>query len=229
MLKQPETNVQTKPRTLLPPLSATKVATLFMFADTLAILGSGYFTYDAIVVYSLSQNLYMAAVVFVWITSLFLMNFGDLYRYQAASHPLQTIFSPFILVLAPSFLFLLAAAFSIKISETFSRLWLGYFVALSGGTLILFRLAIAFALARLLHVSGLQAKHRHCRHRRTVPPPHRSSSPRTPIVPTAFRASTPIICTQSCATVPISEMALPPDNSLAYLVSQARWASSMMS
>ena len=153
MLKQPEPNLDAKRGPLLPPLSATKIATLLMIADTVAILGSAYLTYDAIVVYSLSQDLYVAAVIFVWITTLFLMNFGDLYRYQAATHPQQNILT-IILVLSTSVLFLLAAAFSIKISETFSRLWLGYFVALSGGALILFRLAIAYALVRLLHSGG---------------------------------------------------------------------------
>lgn len=138
MLSNPEPNIAKPTRALVPPLSATKVATLLVLADTLAILASGYSTYDAMVVYSLSQNLYVAAVVFIWLTTLFLMNFGDLYRYQAATHPQQNILT-IILVLSTSFLFLLAAAFSIKISETFSRLWLGYFVALSGGTLILFR------------------------------------------------------------------------------------------
>jgi len=176
MLKQPETDHPARPRNLLPPLSATKVATLLMLADTAAILGSAYFTYDAIVVYSLSQNLYVAAVVFIWLTTLFLMNFGDLYRYQAATHPQQHILT-IILVLSTSFLFLLAAAFSIKISETFSRLWLGYFVALSGGTLVLFRLAMGIALVRVLHIRGSKRNPRNRRHRRAVAPPHLTPRP----------------------------------------------------
>ncbi len=68
MLKSPEPESKVKSRPLLPPLSATKVATLLMAADSLAILGSAYVTYDALIVYSLSQNLYVAAAVFVWIT-----------------------------------------------------------------------------------------------------------------------------------------------------------------
>ncbi len=71
MLIKPETETRINLRSLLPPLSATKVATLLMATDSLAILGSAYVTYDALIVYSLSQNLYVAAAVFVWITSCF--------------------------------------------------------------------------------------------------------------------------------------------------------------
>ena len=153
MLKSPEPENRVQSRPLLPPLSATKVATLLMTADTVAILGSGYFTYDSLIVYSLSQNLYIAAVVFVWLTSLFLMNFGDLYRYESASYPLRHLHT-ILITLVTSFLFLLAAAFSIKISETFSRLWLGYFAAASASTIILARLAVSEALRNLLHLRG---------------------------------------------------------------------------
>jgi Undecaprenyl-phosphate glucose phosphotransferase len=220
MLKQPETNLPAKPRTLLPPLSATKVATLLMIADTAAILGSAYFTYDAIVVYSLSQNLYVVAAVFFWLTTLFLMNFGDLYRYQAATHPQQNILT-FVLVLATSFLFLLAAAFSIKISETFSRLWVGYFVALSGATLILVRLAIAFALVRLLHLQGTKRK-------LAIVGTGEQSRRLVALLPQEANRPYQIQGVYADNLHPVlrsvkkGESALLPDNSLAYLVTQAR-------
>lgn len=153
MLKISETGSRLNLRSLLPPLSATKVATLLMVADSVAILGSAYFTYDAVIVYSLAQSLYMAAAVFVWITTLSLMNFVDLYRYEAAIHPLRHSHK-ILVALATSFLFLLAAAFSIKVSETFSRLWLGYFAVASGAAIMLFRVGGSLALVRLLHVGG---------------------------------------------------------------------------
>ena len=220
MLKNAEPNIDTKPRTLLPPLSATKVATLLLLADTTAILASGYFAYDAIVVYSLSQNLYVAAVVFIWLTTLFLMNFGDLYRYQAATHPQQNILT-IILVLSTSFLFLLAAAFSIKISETFSRLWLGYFVALSGGTLILFRLAIGIALMRVLHIRGSK---------RNVAIVGSGEQSRRLTALLAQEPNRPYriqgVYTDNLHPVlhpaKNGDLALPPDNNLSYLVAQAR-------
>ncbi|HUQ38254.1 MAG TPA: undecaprenyl-phosphate glucose phosphotransferase [Aestuariivirga sp.] len=219
MLKNLEPNIA-PPRNLLPPLSATKVATLLMLTDTVAILASGYFTYDAIVVYSLSQNLYVAAVVFIWLTTLFLMNFADLYRYQAASHPQQNILT-IILVLSTAFLFLLAAAFSIKISETFSRLWLAYFVALSGGTLILFRLAAGFALVRILHVSGSK---------RNVAVVGTGDQARRFTALLAEEANRPcrIQGVYADNLHPVlrrgetGDLELPPDNSLGYLIAQAR-------
>ncbi len=137
---------------MLPPLSATKVATLLTILDSLAILTAGYMCYDAVVVYSLAQNLYLAAVVFVWISSLSLMNFGDLYNYDAAARPLGNLHR-IIVAIATSFLFLLAAAFSIKVSETLSRLWFSYFAAASMIGVILLRLGFALALRRLLHVN----------------------------------------------------------------------------
>ena len=124
-----------------------------MVADTLAILGSGYLTYDAVVVYSLSQNLYLAAVVFIWVTTLFLMNFGDLYRYETATHPLRHL-PTVVIALVTSFLFLLAAAFSIKLSDTFSRLWLGYFAVTSGAVDYFVSCWVIASLVRLLHVRG---------------------------------------------------------------------------
>lgn len=137
----------------MPPLSATKVATLLLVADSVAVLTSGYFTYDALIVYSLSQGLYVAAVVFIWLVTLTLMNFGGLYRYEAASHPLHHL--PAILVAgATAFLFLLAAAFSIKISETFSRIWLTTFAATSVASITLLRIAMSFAMLRLLRLRG---------------------------------------------------------------------------
>lgn len=153
MLKKPQTETRLNLRSLLPPLSATKVATLLMAGDSLAILGSGYLTYDSLIIYSLSQNLYIAAAVFVWITTLFLMNFVGLYRYEAATHPLRHLHTILVAV-ATAFLFLLAAAFSIKISETFSRLWLGYFAAASGAAILLIRGGLSYALFRMLHVSS---------------------------------------------------------------------------
>ena len=81
------------------------------------------------------------------------MNFVGLYRYEAATHPLRHSHTILVAV-ATAFLFLLAAAFSIKVTETFSRLWLGYFAVASGAAVWLIRLGMSQALLRLLHVRG---------------------------------------------------------------------------
>ncbi len=139
-------------RTRLPPLSSTKVATLLSLIDSLAILAASYLTYDSVVVYSLAQSLYLAAAVFVWISSLSLMNFADLYSYDAAARPLANLHR-IVVAIATAFLFLLAAAFSIKVSESFSRLWFIYFAAAAAGGVVLLRLIFALALRHLLHVN----------------------------------------------------------------------------
>lgn len=141
---------QAKRVTIMPPLSSTTVASVLVATDSLTLLGSGYFTYDRVIVYSLDQNLYIVAIVFIWLVTLTLINFAGLYRYEAASHPARHV--PVILVaMATAFLFFLAAAFSLKISENFSRLWLVIFIGGGAASLTLVRLLISFAMVKLLH------------------------------------------------------------------------------
>lgn len=220
MLKTSDTRTRRNLGPLLPPLSATKAATLLMATDSLAVLGTGYLTYDAIVVYSLSQNLYIAAAVFVWITSLFLLNFVDLYRYEAATHPLRHAHT-ILVALATAFLFLLAAAFAIKVSETFSRLWLGYFAVASAATVLLFRVGVSHALRQLLHVRGTRrnlaivGSGEQCR--RLVAALAQDAT--RPIhVQGVFEDNLPPVERLVAGT----EMRVPPENGLEYLASQAR-------
>jgi len=138
---------------IVPPLSATTIASLLVLADTASILASGYLAYDSLIVYSSAQNLYLAATVFVWITSLSLMNFGGLYRYDAATHPTRHLHG-IIIAIATAFLFMLAAAFTLKMSETLSRLWLVSFAGASGASAAVLRLGLSVLLRRLLEVRG---------------------------------------------------------------------------
>ncbi len=153
MLKKPDIPTRENSHPFLLSLSATKVATLLLVGDTVAILGAGYYTYDTLIIYSLSQNLYAAAVVFTWLVTLTLMNFGGLYRYEAAAHPLHNLHA-ILVASATAFLFLLAAAFSIKISDTFSRIWLTAFAATSTASITLTRLLLSHVLMRLLRFRG---------------------------------------------------------------------------
>lgn len=215
-----ETENSYKPRTFLPPLSATKVATLLMAADSTAILGSAYLTYDTLIVYSLNQNLYVAASVFVWLTSLFLLNFVSLYRYEAATHPLRQVHI-ILITLGTAFLFLLAAAFSIKVSETFSRLWLISFAASSVATVLLLRLALSYALSQLLHARGskrnlaIVGSGEQCQRLITMLAP---DSSRLIQLQGVFEDNLPPVE----RLIAGQEMTLSPENGLAYLESQAR-------
>jgi hypothetical protein len=116
-------------RRLIPPLSATLTSSVLVAADTIAILGAGYLSY--VLLTERAGPLAEACVLFVWLVSMMLMHFAGLYRFQAASQPLRYVV-PVAVALATAFLFLLAAGFSIKVSDTFSRLWITSF---AGGSL----------------------------------------------------------------------------------------------
>ena len=93
-------------------------------------------------------NHYAAAVAFVWLTALMLLNFGGLYRFEAISQPLAYLDKIFI-AFATTFLFLLAAAFTLKISTEYSRIWLFSFAVASTLGVIFARLLAGVTLQQL--------------------------------------------------------------------------------
>lgn len=79
---------------------------------------------------------YGAAIAFVWLASLMLLHFGGLYQFEAILRPLAFM-DRLIIAFATTFLFLLAAAFSLKISNEFSRLWMiAFAIATVVGTIV---------------------------------------------------------------------------------------------
>jgi Undecaprenyl-phosphate glucose phosphotransferase len=143
MLHQHQQTRKMKRRSWLPPLSETVAASLLVVSDTAAVIGTGMVTYLGLIRYSTAQDLYIAAITFVWLSTLILMHFGGLYRYDVATRPLRYL--PAIAVaVSTACLFLLAAAFSIKVAETFSRLWFGTFALSSIATISACRLGLAW-------------------------------------------------------------------------------------
>ena len=139
--------VLVEPRRL--PLSSQVVPTLFGLLDSLAILSTSLVTYFFIVGYSPENaNFYIVAVSFVWLSTLLLMNFGGLYHFEALMRPLAYI-DKIVIAFVATFLFLLAAAFSLKISATFSRIWVTTFAVASCSTTLAFRLVASALLHRL--------------------------------------------------------------------------------
>ncbi|MEO9876464.1 MAG: undecaprenyl-phosphate glucose phosphotransferase [Anderseniella sp.] len=149
MLHQPDKNTVRTSRSMLPPLSATVAGSVLVGIDSLAILGSGAATCAALIDYQDTNNLYGTATIFVWLMSLILMQFGGLYRYDAALRPLRFLLGIFVAVIT-AYLFLLAAAFSVKVTEDFSRLWLASFACSSVVTIAIGRICMAFLLKNLL-------------------------------------------------------------------------------
>lgn len=138
-------------RHILPPVSSTSVSSSLVVIDSFSILLSGFFSYYFTLKYSSGFNLYLTSICFVWIISIILMHFGGLYRYPVATKPLKYL-SGILVATSCTFLFLLAGAFSIKVSDTFSRLWLGTFALSSICSLIGLRILAASLFIRLLRL-----------------------------------------------------------------------------
>jgi Undecaprenyl-phosphate glucose phosphotransferase len=118
------------------PISSHVVPGIALILDSIAILAAALAFYLILIDHSLypvlfeakteGSGLYVEATVFIWLVTVLLMNFAGLYQFEAILRPFAFA-DKIILSFVTTFLFLLAAAFSIKISATFSRLWVGSF------------------------------------------------------------------------------------------------------
>ena len=149
MLHRPDNEERPSTTGLLPPFSASIAGSALIAGDTLAVLLCGYLTYMFLIGYTGVAGLYTVAVVFVWLTTLILMHFGGLYRYQVATRPLRYMMA-IVVAVGTAYLFFLAAAFTIKVSETFSRLWFAAFAASSMISILVVRTALARFFGQLL-------------------------------------------------------------------------------
>ena len=76
------------------------------------------------------------------------MNFAGLYEFDAITRPLIYA-DKIVIVFATTFLFLLAAAFSLKISNEYSRIWTGSFAVSACASTLLFRVLAARVIGYL--------------------------------------------------------------------------------
>jgi Undecaprenyl-phosphate glucose phosphotransferase len=117
--------------------------------DSLAILSTAAISFVMFVGSQIDDvEYYAAAVCFVWVAVCLLMSFGDLYRLEPIMSPLAYA-DKIIIAFSTTFLFLLAAAFSLKISTTFSRLWVSCFAAGACGSTLLLRILAARVVGHL--------------------------------------------------------------------------------
>ena len=131
------------------PLSSHVVPGLFVCLDSVAILFGAYFSYVIIVGNQISTNgYYVVATAFVWLITILLMSFASLYHFEPLMRPLAFA-DKIIVTFVTTFLFLLAAAFSIKVSANFSRLWIATFAVTSCSGTIAVRTLASFILHRL--------------------------------------------------------------------------------
>jgi Undecaprenyl-phosphate glucose phosphotransferase len=130
-------------------ISSHVIPGLIASLDTIVILASAIIAYAVVVGDFIEDaSYYAAAICFVWLATLMLMNFAGLYLFEPIMRPLA-IADKVIIAFGTTFLFLLAAAFSLKISDEYSRTWVASFaISACIGTLV-FRLLASRILGRL--------------------------------------------------------------------------------
>ena len=129
-------------------ISSQVVPGLIATMDSAVILAAALVSYIVIVGGLGEANYYLAAIAFVWLTTLLLMNFAGLYEFDPIMVPLPFT-DKMIISFATTFLFLLAAAFSLKISIEYSRIWIGVFALSASIATVVFRFVAANILGRL--------------------------------------------------------------------------------
>lgn len=134
------------------PISSNVMPGLVVILDSVAILAPALILHFIIVGRAIENSeLDIAAIAFTWLITIMLMHFAGLYQFEAILRPIA-FSDKIILAFATTFLFLLAAAFSIKMSETFSRLWIGSFAVAATVTTLGMRLAAAQIVKHLADV-----------------------------------------------------------------------------
>jgi len=130
--------------------SASLISGLSIFADSFIILVSGIASY-AFIVGATEANIeiYLSAICFVFIVGFVLFHYAGLYQFEAIMNP-HNYWDKLIVAFAISFFLLLAIAFSLKVSATYSRLWMGVFAMSAGSAIIVARLSIHFVFKRLM-------------------------------------------------------------------------------
>ncbi len=99
----------------------------------------------------ISTNLsdeYFAAISFVWLCTLMLFQFTGLYQFDAIMRPWAVI-DKILIAFVTTFLFLFAITFALKVSDFFSRLWVGFFAIGSSSFTVLVRVAISAIVEKL--------------------------------------------------------------------------------
>src|SRR5262245_9186283 len=109
-------------------ISSNVLRGLIIAIDSVVILLTGLLSFNLIVYFG-EPSYYAAAIAFVWLVSIALMNLAGLYEFDAVTRPVAFL-DKIAIVFATTFSFLLAAAFALKVSTEYSRVWTGSFALL---------------------------------------------------------------------------------------------------
>lgn len=131
------------------PLSSSILSGLSVAVDVLTIVVTGFLTFYALIEWRAHvQDYYAWAICFLAIGTFLLAHFAGLYKFSVIIRPIEYL-DKIIMVFVTAFLLLLAVAFSLKVSEIFSRIWMYTFVLSACGATIAMRLAGSIAVHRL--------------------------------------------------------------------------------
>ena len=131
-------------------VSSTVIPGVVVGLDSVAILLSGLLTYAYMMdlVGLDKESYYAAAVAFVWLAAVTILKFGGLYQLDAIIKPFSFL-DKLVLAFAVTFLFWMAAAFSLKVSAEYSRVWTASFALSSCATALLLRIFASQVIGRL--------------------------------------------------------------------------------
>jgi Undecaprenyl-phosphate glucose phosphotransferase len=136
------------------PISWSLVSGIWVLLDSIAILGSGAACYMVYVGWSdASSGYYAGAIFFIWVAAIVFSQFAGLTEADAVLSPFQVLDRIFIVGIT-CFFFLLAIAFSLKVSDYYSRIWVYAFGTTTAVSVVGFRLCGALII-RSLTRSGL--------------------------------------------------------------------------
>jgi putative colanic acid biosysnthesis UDP-glucose lipid carrier transferase len=122
---------------------------LAVLADIIGLFVIGSLTYSALVFYSFrTADTYNSAIVFNCLVVIGLQYFAGLYHVEAVVRPLHH-FNKAVISVVTSFALMLAAAFSVKISDDISRLWVVVFFVSSIVSLTFTKSIVAYTLSLL--------------------------------------------------------------------------------
>ena len=131
------------------PFSSPVIAGIYILIDSLIILAAGFVVQFAYVGWRQSSaDFYVAAIFLVATINFMMFRFGGLYDFAGIMRPFDMI-DKMVVSFMTSFMLLLATAFSLKVSEEFSRVWLYGFAASASIAVIGWRIGSFLALAKL--------------------------------------------------------------------------------
>jgi Undecaprenyl-phosphate glucose phosphotransferase len=128
-------------------ISSRVIPQLLIALDSLVILSTALVSYITLVTFG-EPSYYAVAIAFVWLVTVMLMNFAGLYEFDAITRPLAYC-DKIIIVFATTFSFLLAAAFALKVSSEYSRIWAGVFALSACTSTVMFRIFAAQVIGHL--------------------------------------------------------------------------------